>query len=422
MADPKSETYPRDVPAGDGSAPQRVRLTEAPQPYQPSFDAGSVRSYGVGRIADYVRELLDTDPLVSNLWVAGEVTNLTRSQAGHRYFTLSDEEGALRCVFFRREGLGVQFEQGEQVLAHGRVSLWAERGDLQFYVDALQPEGVGVLHAEFQRLLLRLESEGLFDAARKRPLPTYPRVIGVATSPTGAVWHDIQSVLRRRWPMAELLLAPCRVQGDGAAATIVRAIADLNQVAEEGNTPPDLIIVARGGGSIEDLWPFNDEALARAIFASGLPVVSAVGHETDYTVADYVADVRAPTPSVAAEIVVPDIAAESERLRRAWPNLALGLERALEEAHEELHDLRVRLNERLPEVDPLRREVAELQRRAADHAVRALLPLTSTLAMLRTRLVSLDPAATLTRGYAIVLNEAGRPVSRAAFRTAKQTR
>ena len=174
----------------------------------------SLEVYGVGQIAGYLRELVETDPLLHDLWLAGEVTNLSRSQAGHLYFTLTDDNGALRCVFFRRENLGVSVEQGDQVLVHGRVSLYRERGDLQFYVDALQPEGVGVLHAEYQRLVEQLRAEGLFDAARKRALPRYPRMIGVATSPAGDVWHDIQTVLRRRWPLTALMLAPCRVQGE----------------------------------------------------------------------------------------------------------------------------------------------------------------------------------------------------------------
>ncbi len=392
---------------------QRAGITETPPLYQQPA-AGPVQSYSVGRIAGYLRELLDTDPLVADVWIAGEVTSLTRSQAGHRYFTLSDEEGALRCVLFRQEGLGVQFDQGEQVLAHGRVSLYQERGDLQFYVDALQPEGVGVLYAEFRRLLLQLESEGLFDPARKRPLPRYPRRIGVATSPVGAVWHDIQSVLRRRWPMTELLLAPCQVQGEGAAATIAQAIADLNQISEEGTAPLDLIIVARGGGSVEDLWPFNDEALARTIFASGLPVVSAVGHETDFTISDYVADARAPTPSVAAEIVVPTVATEEERLRAARSSLVLGLDRALRAAREDFEEVRVRLQEAAPDIEPLRREMIGLQSQAGESVAQTLAPLSTALTTLRARLAALDPAATLSRGYALVLNKSGRPLRHAA--------
>ena len=405
MNDPYSEYHERT---------RQADPTEGPPLYQQPSDVGPVRSYSVGRIAGYLRDLLDTDPLVTDIWIAGEVTSLTRSQAGHRYFTLSDEEGALRCVLFRREGLGVQFNQGEQVLAHGRVSFYQERGDLQFYVDALQPEGVGVLYAEFRRLLLQLEREGLFDPARKRPLPRYPRRIGVATSPAGAVWHDIQSVLRRRWPMTELLLAPCQVQGEGAAATIAQAIADLNQISEEGTAPLDLIIVARGGGSVEDLWSFNDEAVARAIFASRLPVVSAVGHETDFTISDYVADARAPTPSVAAEIVVPTVAAEEERLRAARSSLVLGLDRALRAAHEDLGKVRVRLQEAAPDIEPLRREVIGLQSQAGECAAQTLVPLSTALTTLRARLAALDPAATLSRGYALVLNASGHPLLRAA--------
>ena len=393
---------------------KQANLAEGLPLYQQSSDAGPVRSYNVGKIADYLRELLDTDPLVADIWIAGEVTSLTRSQAGHRYFTLSDERGALRCVLFRREGLGVQLNQGEQVLAHGRVSLYQERGELQFYVDALQPEGVGVLYAEFRRLLLQLESEGLFDPARKRPLPRYPQRIGVATSPVGAVWHDIQSVLQRRWPMTELLLAPCQVQGESAAATIAQAIADLNQFSEEGTVSLDLIIVARGGGSMEDLWPFNDEAVARAIFASRVPIVSAVGHETDFTISDYVADARAPTPSAAAEIVVPTVAAEAERLCAARSSLALGFDRTLKAAQEDFDEVRVRLQETAPDIEPLRREVIRLQSQAGEYAVQALAPMSTALATLHAHLAALDPAATLSRGYALVLRKSGRPLLQAA--------
>ena len=405
MNDPGSEHHEGTPQAGP---------TEGLPLYQQTSDIGPVRRYSVGRVAGYLRELLDTDPLVADIWIAGEVTSLTRSQAGHRYFTLADEEGALRCVLFRGEGLGVQFNQGEQVLAHGRVSLYRERGDLQFYVDALQPEGVGVLDAEFRRLLLQLESEGLFDPARKRPLPRYPRRIGVATSSVGAVWHDIQSVLRRRWPITELLLAPCQVQGEGAAATIAQAIADLNQISEEGTAPLDLIIIARGGGSMEDLWPFNDEAVARAIFASRLPVVSAVGHEIDFTIADYVADARAPTPSAAAEIVVPTVAAEEERLRATRSGLAQEIDRALKAAQEDFGEVRVRLQEAAPDIEPLRREVSGLQSQAGEYAAQTLAPLSATLTTLRARLAALDPAATLNRGYALVLNASGRPLLQAA--------
>ena len=405
----------------DLEEPKTLPSLQGAAPHGPPGPLGgpSVATYGVGQVAAYLRELLDTDPLLSDLWLAGEVGDLSRSRAGHLYFTLRDAAGALRCVFFRRENTGVAVEQGDQVLVHGRISLYLERGDVQLYVDALQPQGVGVLHAEFQRLLAQLEEEGLFDSARKRSLPPYPRGIGVVTSPAGAVWHDIQTVLARRWPLSALVLAPCRVQGEGAADTIVAALEALNafaheQAATDDGLPLDVIVVARGGGSLEDLWPFNEERLARAIFASDLPVVSAVGHETDTTMADYVADLRAPTPSAAAELITPH--APEERARIANLRRALGgaLERRAEAARSDLAALRDRLQlqrpdtlaERLRLDDLLRRAEAPLQRRlGAGH---------TALAGLSGRLATLDPAATLARGYAILQDASGRPLPRAA--------
>ena len=374
---------------------------------------GSLEVYGVGQIAGYLRELVETDPLLHDLWLAGEVTNLSRSQAGHIYFTLTDDNGALRCVFFRRENLGVAVEQGDQVLAHGRVSLYLGRGDLQFYVDSLQPEGVGVLHAEYQRLLEQLRGEGLFESARKRPLPRYPRMIGVATSPAGAVWHDIQTVLRRRWPLTGLVLAPCRVQGEGAAATIVNALTALNQQAASGTLPLDLIIVGRGGGSVEDLWPFNDEHLARAIFASALPVISAVGHETDVTIADHVADLRAPTPSAAAELAAPDQIEERARLRALREDLRLALAGHADAAAVALAALNERMDRARPDTSAERLRLDCLTRRAETVLRTRLAATHTTLAGLRGRVAALDPNATLARGYAIVEDARGRTVTSA---------
>lgn len=371
----------------------------------------TIATYGVGQIAGYLRELVETDQLLRDLWVSGEVTNFSRSSAGHVYFTLTDDDGALRCVFFRRENLGVEMAQGDQVLVHGRLSLYVDRGDLQLYVDALQPEGVGVLHAEFQRLLVRLEAEGLFDAGRKRSLPTYPRRIGVVTSPTGAVWHDIQSVAARRWPMTELVLVPCRVQGDGAADTIVAAIEALNATAEAGSAAaPDLIFVARGGGSIEDLWAFNDEGLARAIFASALPVVSAVGHETDYTIADYVADLRAPTPSAAAELALPNQDDERASLRERIAGLGRALERRAGIAEMQLADFSDRLEARRPDVEAERLRLDDLTAQAGASVMAQISAQRTVLAELQGRLSALNPRATLARGYAIVQDARGRVV------------
>ncbi|MGI8549463.1 MAG: exodeoxyribonuclease VII large subunit, partial [Dehalococcoidia bacterium] len=258
----------------------------------------------VEQLAGHVKMLLESDPLLTDVWVSGEISNLSRPTSGHCYFTLKDGAAQIRSAMFKqkaRAAYRTALQHGAQVLAHGYVSFYEARGDLQFYVDAVQPAGVGVLQAEFERRYARLEAEGLFAAERKRPLPPFPRRIGVVTSETGAVFHDICHVIGRRWPLLQIVLAPTRVQGDGAADGMADAIAGLNRVRDI-----DVIIVARGGGSLEDLWAFNEERVVRAIYASRIPVISAVGHETDYTIADAVADVRAPTPSAAAEIVAPD--------------------------------------------------------------------------------------------------------------------
>src|SRR3990172_7731734 len=260
-----------------------------------------IEAYRVSWLARYLKELIESDLRLSNIWVDGEVSNLSRPASGHLYFTLKDEEAQIRCVMFRRAGSGQALENGAQVLAHGNVSLYEARGDLQLIVDFVQPAGVGVWQAQFERLKEQLEGEGLFDPARKRPLPPFPRRVGVVTSPTGAVFQDICHVAARRWPLAEIVLAPTPVQGAEAVPGIASALRRLNE--EPGI---DVIILARGGGSIEELWAFNEEAVARSVYGSRGPGVSGAGHETDYTIADFVADLRAPTPSAAAETALPD--------------------------------------------------------------------------------------------------------------------
>ena len=399
---------PTDDP-GSAHRPESSAIAEFAASYTPAPPKPPrVTAYAVGQVASYLRALLDTDPVVSDVWVSGEVRNLSRSQAGHVYFTLSDADGALPCVFFRRENRGVRVEEGEQVLVHGRVSLWAERGELQLYVDALQPEGMGAQQAEFERLRALLASEGLFDAGRKRPLPAYPRTVGVVTSPAGAVWHDIQTVLARRWPLAGLVLAPCQVQGDGAPESIVRGIEALNAAARADRAPIDVLIVARGGGSAEDLAAFSSEIVARATYASALPVVSAVGHETDVTLIDFVADVRAPTPSAAAELVAPDRAEEAARLRERRAALGRAIDRATETALIELDARRDRLEAALPDCDSERLRLDAAIGRGWEivgaRVAMARLGLTGQQA----RLATLDPRATLARGYAIVEDVQGR--------------
>jgi exodeoxyribonuclease VII large subunit len=269
------------------------------------------------------------DPGLSDLWVEGEVGRVTVSSAGHAYFALKDERNQLQCVWFRDDRLRSAFEPqaGLRIVAHGRVDLFEPQGALQLYVESIQPAGFGNLALRFEALKAQLDREGLFDQARKRPLPPRPATIAVLTSPTGAVWRDICHVLARRWPLARVVLVACHVQGEAAPASIVAAFRRLERYIDgcrDGGRPdeaPAVTILARGGGSLEDLWAFNDERVVRAVVAHSVPVVCGVGHEVDVTLADFAADVRAPTPSAAAEIVVPDRAEFAAALRRASDRL-----------------------------------------------------------------------------------------------------
>jgi exodeoxyribonuclease VII large subunit len=357
--------------------------------------------YSVSNITTYLRELLETDAHLADIWVSGEVSNLTRSTAGHLYFTLKDADSQLRCVFFRgatiQRDLASIVESSAQVVAHGRVSLYEVRGELQFYVDFVQPEGVGELAMEFERLKARLEQEGLFEQSRKRPLRPFPERIGVVTSPTGAVFHDICAILARRWPRAEIVLAPSAVQGIEAVRGIVAGIAALNA---EPNM--DVIIVARGGGSLEELWAFNEEAVARAIYASHAPVVSAVGHETDYTIADYVADVRAPTPSTAAELVAPDRRAITAGLEAYRTSLSTAMRFRLDDDVGCLRGATGRMEHCVPSVDRERQRVDDALRVTGALVDAALGRSREHVNGFLLQLRSLHPRATLARGYALV--------------------
>jgi exodeoxyribonuclease VII large subunit len=364
--------------------------------------------YSVSQVTAYLRELLETNPHLADLWISGEVSNLTRSPAGHVYFTLKDENAQLRCVFFRRPNMGAPLDQGMQVVAHGRVSLYEVRGDLQFYVDFVQPEGVGVLHAQFERLKAQLEEEGLFDEARKRPLPRFPRRIGVVTSPVGAVFHDICNILGRRWPLAEVVLAPSAVQGAEAASGVVSALAGLN---DEGAI--DVIIVARGGGSLEELWAFNEEPVARAIYGSRVPVVSAIGHETDYTIADFVADLRAPTPSAAAELVAPDRLEVTVRLSVLAASLLTSCRGEVEGRRGGVSQAVTRMERLIPDLARERQRVDDLWRQANASLEAFLRGWRERLWGFAGQLRSLDPKGTLARGYALVQRD-GHVVSSVA--------
>src|SRR6478672_3096866 len=289
-----------------------------------------VRILGVTEVARAVRGAIREDPRLADLWIEGEIGRVTVSSAGHAYFALKDDRSQLQCVWFRDDRLRSAFEAqaGLRVVVHGRMDLFEPQGALQLYVESLQPAGMGDLALRFEELKARLAAEGLFDAARKRPLPSRPATIAVVTSPTGAVWKDIATVLARRWPLVRVVLVGAQVQGADAPASIVAAFRRLErhraELIEAGweREAPVVTILARGGGSLEDLWPFNDERVVRAVVAHPIPDVCGVGHEVDVTLADFAADVRAATPSAAAEIVVPDRAEMLGALRRAGSRLS----------------------------------------------------------------------------------------------------
>ena len=348
----------------------------------------------------YLRALLDSDEILRDIWVEGEVSNFSRHTSGHCYFTLKEGDTQISAVAWKSAvtRIGQLPSNGDAILAHGRVAFYEGRGQLQIVVDDLRPAGIGILQAQFERLKSRLESEGLFDESRKRPLPIAPRRIGIATSPTSAALQDLLQVIGRRYPLAEVIIAPCKVQGQGAADTIVEALYALYE------QPVDVIIVARGGGSIEDLWAFNEETVARAVFASPIPVVSGVGHETDTTIIDYVADVRAPTPSAAAELATPDRIELADTLGYLVGRLEQAISVQIARLQADLIASQRRLQLRSP-VIRIERDcqlLDELVRRADTHVEHRVALEQARLMGLRSQLVALSPDAILARGYAVV--------------------
>jgi exodeoxyribonuclease VII large subunit len=368
--------------------------------------------WGVGEVNRYLKQLIEGDPSLRELWVEGEVSNLSVAMSGHAYFTLKDAGSQLRCVMWRQSYGRMRHRpnNGDRCVARGPIRVYEPQGAYQLAVEFLAPAGLGERQLRLEELRARLEAEGLFEPSRKRPLPSWPVRVGVVTSATGAVIHDIFTVVARRFPLADLVLAPTPVQGDGAAAQICAAIAD---VAERGRV--DVIILARGGGSTEDLWPFNEEMVARAIFASPIPVVSAIGHETDVTIADLVADYRAPTPSAAAEVVVPD-----------WRDLVGRVEdlaRALEwHARRGLAECTARVEQANEELDRYAPAsvVAARDEQVVQLAHRVVLATRHQLALQAERvrapaaaLAALDPGAILRRGYSLAWRaDSGEAITR----------
>jgi len=365
--------------------------------------------YTVSQLNDHIRQLLVNDPQLGQIWVRGEISNLTKHSSGHFYFTLKDKGSQLNCVSFRSTNRSLKFdpESSMRVLIFGSLDVYTVRGQYQLRVLDMRPDGIGELYKAYEQLRIRLQDEGLFDVSRKQPIPKYPLKIGVATSATGAAIHDILNVLRRRYPV-DVLLAPTIVQGEMSSASIVCSIEQLNR------TDVDVIILGRGGGSLEDLWSFNEEVVARAIAKSRVPIISAVGHETDYTIADFTADLRAPTPSAAAELAVPD----SMDLKRHVLSLSQRMEQA---AIRSVSDYSDRLDYLCSRIEPEKlndflrqnsQRVDELTLRMERLSERIIESKQNQLCGLAGRLNAVSPLKTLERGYGIAIRTEDNKVIR----------
>jgi exodeoxyribonuclease VII large subunit len=366
--------------------------------------------YTVRELTQYIKHRIQDDPSLSEVSVRGEISNFTHHTSGHIYFTLKDEHSQLNCVMFRGANAKLAFKPGTglKVVCSGDITVYEKRGVYQLTVWDIQPDGIGALYQAFEQLKVQLSEQGFFDPARKRPLPVFPKTIGIVTSRTGAVLHDILNVIRRRFPAVRIILAQTRVQGKGAAAEIAGAIKQLNKLSR--TDPVDVLIVARGGGSIEELWQFNELKVAEAVFHSEIPIVSAVGHETDVTICDFVADLRAPTPSAAAEIVVPD----REQLRQQIAGHKIRLDHAIRRTVETSRDRLARTERGVvhprDRINQLRQYIDELTRQMHTTVTHRLQLRRKDLSMLGATLHALSPLNHLQRGYSIVLREPDRAV------------
>ncbi len=365
------------------------------------FPPAKPAAYTVSDLTRYLRVLLELDDVLNDVWVQGEVSNVSRPSSGHIYFTLKDAGAAMQCVVWRSSSsrLKVTLQNGMAIEAHGAISVYEKDGKVQLYVDAARPAGEGQLYQEFLRLKARLEAEGLFNEERKRPLPARPRCIGVVTSASGAALQDILNTLQRRYPLVEVILSPCAVQGEAAPAEIVAALQALEQLSE-----PDVIILARGGGSLEDLWAFNDERVVRAVAFSRIPVVTGVGHETDFTLVDFASDVRAPTPTGAATLVTPDQADLRVDLSDLYSRLSMAALGQVDYQRQLLTTLAHQL-ERVTPMQAVRNErqqvdsLSERARRAFAHQIELRGVQLKGAAQ---RLNALNPLSILQRGFALI--------------------
>ncbi|HMS00969.1 MAG TPA: exodeoxyribonuclease VII large subunit [Anaerolineales bacterium] len=372
------------------------------------------QTFTVSKLTFLIRKLLEENESLQDVWVQGEISNLSRPASGHVYFTLKDSSASLKCVMWKTSAarLNLSLRDGMEVEVHGKIGVYEPQGQYQLYADQFRPVGEGALYQEFMRLKAQLEAEGLFDPERKRPIPELPRKIGIVTSATGAALRDMLNTLRRRLPLVEVLLAPSPVQGVDAPPALVKAI----------NSPilqsSDVIILARGGGSIEDLWAFNDERVVRAVAASNVPIISGVGHETDFTLCDFAADLRAPTPTAAAElatqITIQDLAATISSLQSLVSSHTLTI---IANKQSSLSSVTSQLRYLSPSrlIQSESQRVDELSRRASSAAFNRIILESKHIEGTRKRLEALSPLAVLKRGYAVVTrNNDGSVVSRVA--------
>lgn len=356
----------------------------------------------VSQINGYVKKILDHNIVLNNVWVKGEISNFKHHYSGHMYITLKDEGGVLKAVMFKGSAQSLAFEpsDGMKVLARGRVSVYEAGGAYQLYIEEMIPDGVGELYIAYEQLKKRLEEEGLFSPEHKKPIPQFPKSVGVVTASTGAAVRDIINVITRRYPLAEIVLYPAQVQGTGAAQSIVGAIEYFNAAGGV-----DTLIVGRGGGSIEDLWAFNEEITARAIFNSKIPVISAVGHETDFTIADFVADLRAPTPSAAAEIAVPSVIELRNRINTDKNRISQNIAQRIESSRLLLKRFKMRTPK--DKIDDYSLRLDSLMRSMENSLRMKTMSMKNQLAEKAAKLDALSPLQTLSRGYSIPTTEDG---------------
>lgn len=361
----------------------------------------------VTQLNEYIKSKLEGDPQLSRILVKGEISNfINHYKTGHFYLSLKDEGGVIRAVMFRMNASKLRFvpENGMKVICEGRVSSYVKDGSVQLYISDMEPDGIGALYIAFEQLKKKLEAEGLFDPRYKKPLPKYPRRIGIITAATGAAIRDMINVSGRRFPLAELVLYPSLVQGDGAPAQLIRGLEVFNSTC-----PVDVIILGRGGGSLEDLWAFNDEALARAIFASRVPVISAVGHETDFSISDFVADLRAPTPSAAAELAMPEAGEVKRKLHNVIDRMSLVTENRIKNLRRSLDALAScpQMQSQMRLIDDRRMAVLNLDREMENRMKSLMERKKSRLLQGAASLDALSPLAVMSRGYSALFDEKG---------------